>query len=593
MIRDIRVAVRLVTLSWLLFAVSTQAQTFEEIFFVQGQTPVLHHQIVVDPSQAPAKVVLSLGLNVLQLGDITGEAILIKGTDQLARVPVGESSTEVTLGAGVYDLLAYADFGSASPVPILVGLSSDRPGLNYSQIFQPTVVEQVPQSSSVLVTQGLVIDAAQDVTVEILNFEQFETGDLFVENFPTLVMFSDSGMVLPTSETQDKGIKRYVFESVSAGEYELSLVASEIENEVSGYFWRVFLGDNPNFAFGDKVILDGSDAQVPNDVNYMGAIDLGSETYLFDSAWLLSDLIDPAYGVFLRSGDEWIELIGKNDHKSGLTGFYEVYVSYPGGDDAAVALRFRTADVNSKIIRVATIGSTQVLGDITLNNESPTVEVKALDFVDGFDVVKIAVSDGSLVWESGELNQNSNLVAQNINSGQFSVVGVAHAQEGHNALVHVQVKKPSGVPLFTQPGYLFAATDLMGVEVLNGVIDARYKVDVTDFQFPDSADNLAYALFDFSGNRVGGSSLTTGSSVSGEFQLDAGNYTLALILGNQSQKSLLAGYKIDQQDSTSNNSGRNNSGSGSSGGGGGGSLGLLGVAVFALLAVFRRKFYAV
>ena len=242
MIRDIRVAVRLVTLSWLLFAVSTQAQTFEEIFFVQGQTPVLHHQIVVDPSQAPAKVVLSLGLNVLQLGDITGEAILIKGTDQLARVPVGESSTEVTLGAGVYDLLAYADFGSASPVPILVGLSSDRPGLNYSQIFQPTVVEQVPQSSSVLVTQGLVIDAAQDVTVEILNFEQFETGDLFVENFPTLVMFSDSGMVLPTSETQDKGIKRYVFESVSAGEYELSLVASEIENEVSGYFWRVFLG---------------------------------------------------------------------------------------------------------------------------------------------------------------------------------------------------------------------------------------------------------------------------------------------------------------------------------------------------------------
>ncbi|MCG8533971.1 MAG: GlyGly-CTERM sorting domain-containing protein, partial [Pseudomonadales bacterium] len=96
-----------------------------------------------------------------------------------------------------------------------------------------------------------------------------------------------------------------------------------------------------------------------------------------------------------------------------------------------------------------------------------------------------------------------------------------------------------------------------------------------------------------SGNRVGGSSLTTGSSVSGEFQLDAGNYTLALILGNQSQQSLLAGYKIDQQDSTSNNSGRNNSGSGSSGGGGGGSLGLLGVAVFALLAVFRRKFYAV
>ena len=598
-----RLLTGVITGTFLLFTFVSSAYAGEilrdELLLLESKTPYIEKTLTLDSTQT-LQVTFDwspVPENQQDIASVTGKIIIVNGTKSFLSAEFGETN-EVSLDAGEYTLLVSAKLESGEEAQLILEVESEAASL-ISQSLR-LAEQQQDDNETFRFVEEFELTSEQSIVLSLRDNQIFSSE--FIEPLQYAAILVRSLDFPPTifeNRLLEGGQEStYDLGTFPPGSYEVNLIVKGSEGAISGLSWSL-VGDTEIF---NQSLLLNDDSELVS--RFIENISFSDNVYDIKVVGLMSeDLVNCSVElVKLDPADPQTIVFNQDDlgltKTESLNGNYGLRVICLKGESTALGIRIAENSNGDNVVysKAISSGDKKVIGSFELPLASSLdITLEDLRYINLITKADFIITDGadqnaSFSFDGGTITQSVPELAKGI------YFLVAEAETTGDALLGISVKDEASEELLFS--YLYAGDNNLYQDTVS-LNAGTYKFALVDHLFPTGAS--VFGLGIFSGSELVGQVVSFGRGdpyTDGEVELEAGDYTLAFILGQDSGESLLTAFQLEQLDSEPTDpgpepdrgSGSNNGGSG--GGGGGGSVSvlvLLGLIALGYLRRYRLK----
>ena len=421
------------------------------------------------------------------LSDINGEVILIKGTESYLEMSLGENdSAELT--AGEYLLLAYGKLNSGTEASLVLRIGSGGQTL----LDEVLTLQDSSASNNALIDieESFYLEQAASFQFSLNDMDNFDAGNFLqpLQYVAAVISSPEHGLVY--SQLLPGGQQAIELLELQPGNYNLLLNVAGTEDGLSGIAWSLSGGD---IRFNESRVIDDTVPDTDTVGDYVGNITL-PEAGLYDIkvASLLGDS-DIDYQIGLVKGQASFSF-GKADPGLiglALSGTYQLRISYPAGQTAALGIRIETSGTEEVVYsNVFATGNARLAVSFDLNQAvTGRVRLTDLEFLNLMAATEFVITDGAarvleFSYQPGEqalpeLPRGKYFLVADASSLGDSLLNIRLLDQNDNLLLNTN---------FYQGTHHYLETNL-------DLSAGTYRFSLKDHGFPGLATTLGMGLF--------------------------------------------------------------------------------------------------